>query len=133
MPKIKLIIIDGYTDYDGDWRSHVVEGISDWEDVSDEDYQYIRSNLFRLDIKNGTPVLIRQDEVPIYERIKGIKKAIKAQEDRIKKQEEERKAKAAEAAAKRRAKKLAKDTDALQRLAKENPELFKELAVAING
>lgn len=130
--KIKLVIIDGYTDYDGDWRSQVIEGISDWEEVTEEDYQYIKSNLWRLNIKNGTPVLIRQDEVSIFDRIKDIKKTIKEREEAENKKREEARQKAEERAAVRAAKKLERDRKALERLVTENPDLVKGL-VAINS
>lgn len=130
--KIKLVIIDGYTDYDGDWRSQVIEGISDWEEVTEEDYQYIKSNLWRLNIKNGTPVLIRQDKVSIFDRIKDIKKTIKEREEAENKKREEARQKAEERAAVRAAKKLERDRKALERLVAENPDLVKGL-VAINS
>lgn len=127
MPKIKIIIVDGYYDYDDHWCNRMAEGISDWEEVSDEDYQYIRNNLHHIKLKVGTPIIIQQDDVTVAERIKGIKKTIKKYEDEYNQRIAESKRKAEERAAAKAAKKLERDRKALERLVIENPDLIKDL------
>ena len=57
---------------------------SDWEEISEEDYQLIRNHAWNLGRKNKCQyVLIEDDTLNILDRIKSIK-------DLIKKQEQER-------------------------------------------
>lgn len=128
MPKIKIVISDSYY-YDEEYHHKVVEGISDWEEVTEEDYQFIKNNLHHLNIKKGYPSIIRQDDVSVYERIKDIKGTLAKYQKEFEAKREEEKRKREEAAERRRAKKLARDAAALERLVKENPELVKKLVV----
>lgn len=132
MPKIKIIIADGYYDYDDHWCNRMAEGISDWEDVSDEDYQFISSNIHHLKLKTGgAPVIIQQDSVRVVDRINDIKKTIKKLQDDYNRKIEGEKRKREEVAEKRRMKKIEKDKAALERLIKENPAFIEKLKETI--
>lgn len=133
MRKIKLFrihnnyISDGYDEY-----SQIVlgNGVSEWEECSDDDLNFIKSNMYQLSKKypHDSLVIVEQMNDNIPDIIKGIKsEIIKINEEyEARRQEETRKR--AEAAEKRAAKKLEKDRRALKKLIQSNPDLIKELA-----
>lgn len=133
MRKIKLFrihnnyISDGYDEY-----SQIVlgNGVSEWEECSDDDLNFIKSNMYQLSKKypHDSLVIVEQMNDKIPDIIKGIKaEIIKINEEyEARRQEETRKR--AEAAEKRAAKKLEKDRRALKKLIQSNPDLIKELA-----
>lgn len=123
MPKVKILIAtDSSSDYD-DYYSRVIlrQGITDWEEISDEDLAFLRNNLYHIVDRNvhgysATPILVVQDEVNLVQRIASIKDAIRV--------ENERRAVAEEAARKKReAAKLKKE------LAKKAKTEAEELAL----
>jgi len=134
MRKIKIFTIhDRYVDsYEDDYSTVLGAGVSNWEEVSEEDFQYIKNNLHIL--KNGkndyrnTLVLVEQSPTPIPDMIVGIKKAIEAQERECQKRLDAEKKRREEAALKRATKKLERDKKALAKLIESNPDLIKELA-----
>jgi uncharacterized surface protein with fasciclin (FAS1) repeats len=77
MPKVKIFIAsDSSTDHD-DYYSRVVlrQGITDWEEISDDDLVFLRENLdYIVDPKkygySAIPLIISQDEYNIKKRIK---------------------------------------------------------------
>lgn len=129
MRKIKLFIVhDRYIDYD-ESMTVLSYGISDWDEVSEEDFELIRSNLHLIRPSNYQTVVIveEQNSSAIQECIKDIsatiKKQIKAEADR--KLEAERKR--LEAKERKEAKKLEKNRETLARLIKDNPDLVKQV------
>lgn len=131
MREVKIFrIINQYIhdDYDSYLHSVLREGVSDWEEISDEDFEFIRDNLTRLNFKNGDQLIIVEkidDGVP--NTIKGIKDVINKSIAEAKAREDELKRKKERAAEQRAMKKLERDRKALERLIKENPDLVKEL------
>lgn len=117
MPKVKIVILSShsyYDEYDSYSRNIILSGITDWEDISDEEYKFLLDhNGYHLEqamkLPAGSSVLIiKQDEIPITNRIESITKLIKKMEaDRIK-EEQDRIAKKEAAALARRLKKEAK-------------------------
>lgn len=109
--------------FDDDYYSKklIQDSLSDWEEISDEDYWFLHSNMWRLfkDYQSNydlVPVLLVKDEKSVVQRVTSIKEIIQ--------QEKEKQAKEKAAA---EAKKLEK---AKQRLLKKNlseKELFEEL------
>lgn len=101
MPKVKILIAtDSSSDYD-DYYSRTIlrQGITDWEEISEEDLAFLRNNLYHIVDRNvygysATPILVVQDEVNLVQRIASIKDAIRI--------ENERRAAAEEAARKKR-------------------------------
>jgi hypothetical protein len=89
MPKVKIFIAsDSSTDHD-DYYSRVVlrQGITDWEEISDDDLVFLRENLhYIVDPKkygySAIPLIISQDEYNIIERIDSIKDRIRIETDR---------------------------------------------------
>lgn len=129
MPKIKVFqIYNRYIDeYDGN-ISILSQGVSDWEEVSDEDLQYIRSHFNCLENKTKAQlVLVVQDEINTLGMIKEIKSTIEKMERAETKRKEERKKIEQENIAKKLARKLEKDRNALKALIETNPDLVKEI------
>lgn len=116
MPKVKLIIINSgfsYNDYDEYSADIIRAGITDWEDITDKELEYLNINKYLLSRAFNLPsqmdiMILKQDDRPIIERISSLTSLIKKMEDDRVKEEEARLAKKAAAAESRRLKKLAK-------------------------
>lgn len=107
MPKIKLLLVEEtYYDYDDNYHEAVLKsGITDWEEVSEEDYDFLKRNKFRLKSVDGSNILIvSQDSIPILKRIQDIKDEIQKEIDKAEEEKNKKKKKAEE----NRLKKLAK-------------------------
>lgn len=119
------VYIDEY--YDGGYNQMVLNtGISDWETVTEEEYQYIRNNLSLLNSYRKQSVIIVEKLDNAHEAISDIKAMIrKLERDEEKRKEAERKRKE-EAAEKRAMKKLERDKKALAKLLEANPDLIKD-------
>ncbi len=134
MKKIKLIICHSQHQYDswGDYSDTVnaFTGITDWQEVSDDDFVFIKQNMHYLNRHrdNSSFILIEQDNIGIETRIGAIKDEI----EKLKRAEEKRiadeAAKREAASIARAAKKLERDKKALQKLLEKNPELVNSIA-----
>ena len=127
MKQVKLFIAeDCYTDCYGDGPSTSVirEGVTDWEEISDDDYELLRSNLHRLVNRYGGQqvVLIEKDAVPVKERISSIKQWIADERARLDQEAAKRKAAAEEKALKRALKKAGDEKRLLEELKKKYPD-----------
>lgn len=128
MRTVKIVLVqDCYHDYDDDSSSAILrEGISDWENISNEDYQILKDNFWRL--QHGTyrsdlrPVLIEQDTVAVSKRIDSIKDWVAKERERQEKEEADRKAKAAERAKKKLLKKAGDELKLLEELKAKYPD-----------
>jgi hypothetical protein len=128
--KIKLLVMYGgsYDSYSDEYSNRIFQDISDWEEVSEADFQFIQSNLWRLKYPpGGTFVIVRQDDQAIAARISDIKSEILKMQMAEEKRKAEEQKKKEERAAKRLASKLEKDKVALKKLLEKNPDLFKDL------
>lgn len=115
MPKVKLAILTtaNYSDSFDDYSIGVIrQGIIDWEDISDEDYDFLcrnRGYLLNKVLKipdNSSVLIIKQDEESIPLRISSIRELFdKMEKDRI----EEEKARIAKKEAASRKRKLKKE------------------------
>ena len=120
------MVQDCYHNYDDDSSVILREGISDWENISDEDYQVLKDNFWRL--QHGTyqtdlrPVLIEQDSVPLAKRIINIKELIAQERERQEKEQADRKAKEAERTRKKLLKKAGDEQKLLEELKKKYPD-----------
>ena len=77
MKEVKIVLVhDAYTDYD-DSKGIIQEGVSDWEQISDEDYKLLQQNWWKLcehmNVHNARLVLLEKDSVPVKRRIDSIK------------------------------------------------------------
>lgn len=128
--KIKLILVNGNYDYDDNYTARLGEGISDWEEVTQDEYEFINANLWRLKLTNRNRaddiIIVRQDDISVADRIVGIKKEIEKLAKQEEKRKNEEKLKREEAAAKRAEKKLLKERQILERLIKNNPDIIEQ-------
>jgi hypothetical protein len=97
------IQLDDYGDYYS--RNIIRDSITDWEEISDEDYEFLRKNLYHLFNTAADPGLrpyiLVKDEVPIVQRIQSVRDEIRKFEEQKRKRQEEDERKKAERARKR--------------------------------
>lgn len=81
--KVKIVVVvNSYDNYGDDYNSIVQEGITDWEEISDDDYVFLTKNdhflhkLIEKSHPNGTPKVLVQDDAPVKLRIDSIKEII---------------------------------------------------------
>lgn len=77
MPKAKLFLSN--TNVHSRYEESVIsQGVSDWEDMTDDEINFIQGNLYKLPVpfEGFVYVLIIQPETTILDAIKDIKKAI---------------------------------------------------------
>lgn len=128
--QVKIVLFDKY-EYADDYYDYsslkvIKQGITDWETISDEDYEFIRNNLYYLKRiyhdKPGIasePILIVKDDRPVIDTIKKIKEAIEKTEQDRRAEEEKEAAMKADRARKRQAKKEEKERALLEQLQKK--------------
>ena len=114
---VKIVLVEEPSD-DYYSRKIIRDGITDWEEISDEDYDLLRYNVKRLyDTEyNMEPMLIVKDDVPVIERLKSVKDAIS--KERAKQESEKRKREEA---------KLAREQAKLMKKVNSEKELFEKL------
>lgn len=122
--QVKIILSkEVITSYDDPYNYTLIrDGITDWEEISDEDYDFLRWNLSYLyktyneEYGNLVPMIIVKDDKPVLDRIESIKEFI----EQLKTKEAERKAeeerKKAEKAKKRMMKKVADERALFEQL-----------------
>lgn len=127
--QVKILLSrDVYDGYDDPYsRSILQDGISDWEEISDEDYNFLRNNLYMLSNLyskeyNLSPILVVKDEKPVLNRIESIKEFIKNEQRREAERKAEEERKKTEKAKKRMLKKVADERALFEQL----KEKFKE-------
>lgn len=101
MKKAKLIEVTSLSDYYSECNHTILNGVTDWEDISEDDYKFLSKHLSGRYIEGKQYKLIVQDECPIQERIVSLRALIdkenkqrEAQEKKFAKEQKERKAKA---------------------------------------
>ena len=101
MPKIKIVKVYGYTDYDDDNNIRNMEDFSNWQEVSDEDLAFLKSahgmKVLQNQTKPNVDILIIEDitsEKVINKFITDIKEFTKKEKEKLE-QELELKAKRA--------------------------------------
>lgn len=114
---VKIVLVEETSD-DYYSRKIIRDGITDWEEISDEDYKILRYNVKRLyDTEyNMEPMLIVKDDVPVIERIKSIKDAVA--KERARQEAENRK---------RQEAKLAREQAKLMKKVDSEKALFEKL------
>lgn len=127
MKKVKIVFTQsiGYDDYYGE--EIIRDSLTDWEELSDEDFKLLKSNL-HLIAKNKlgheySPRIIVQDEHPIQYRLESIKKALAELAEKKRIADEQREAKKKIAAEKKRQKEIEK----LKKASDSERELFLQL------
>jgi len=109
MKRIKILMMQDFSD-DEYSRSIVRDSISDWEEVDDEEFKFLKNNFHRMfNLRHDfgyefKPILIVEDDVPPSHRIQDIKKLIKDEQARIAKEKKDREKKKLEREMKKKAK-----------------------------
>ena len=114
---VKIVLVEEASD---DYYSKKIirDGITDWEEISDDDFELLRYNIRRLYDNNHNlePMLIVRDDVPVVDRLKSIKDALAKERE---KQEAERR--------KKEETKLAREQAKLMKKVNSEKELFEKL------
>ena len=120
MPKVRIILVEDY-EYDYDRYSEIVSSITDWEEVTEEEFDFLRNFLYKLKDwpSYSKPKLLRLDDQPISYRISNLRETMKETLERVKKEEEKKKATVRKAAETRRKKLEEKEKAELERLKKK--------------
>lgn len=116
MPKVKLLIttsVASYDEYDSYSADIIRAGLTDWEEITDQEYEYLESKKYylgqALKLRSGEEIVImKQDDRPVIERISSLTAFIKKLEDDRVKEEAARLKKKEDAALARKLKKQAK-------------------------
>lgn len=116
MPKVKIVLTsESGSDYDDYYSQQIIrQGMTDWEEVSQEDLDFLLRNKWRIvdRQKHGPyvhPMVVVMDDEPVLDRIASIKEFVRKEEERQKKEEAERLAKKAAAKLKKELAKKARD------------------------
>lgn len=125
MKQVKIVLTDQTVDdsYGDSYTTIIRDSITDWEEISDDDYELLKDNFWQLQKKyTQNAMLIEKDTVSVIERIASIKEWI--QEERIRQEQEaaKRKAAAEEKALKRMLKKAGDEKRLLEELKKKYPD-----------
>jgi len=84
---VKILLSEDVSVYDYDdymSKSILRESISDWEEISDDDFSFLRDNIWSLRDwpANCKPLLLVKDEMPVMDRITSIKAEIDLEQKR---------------------------------------------------
>lgn len=130
MKEVRIVLVhdlsSGYDDYDSE--TIMREGITDWETISDEDYQLLREHWHRLGPRidpsgNKRPVLLEKDHLPVRARIESIQQWLQEEKARIEREKAAREAQAAERARKKLMKTAEGERKLLEELRKKYPDV----------
>lgn len=116
--KVKILLVQEVDVVDGSYSPQIVrEGVTDWEEISDEDFAFLKKNIHRLypivckNLFYGYKlILATQDDEPLVNRIASIKEVL----EKEKKTAEDYKKKQAAAALKRKKANAAKRVEKLK-------------------
>lgn len=131
MPEVK-IFMSTTSSYDEEWHTvDTINSISDWETITEEEYNLLKNNLYRLFDRSseGYPVLLRKDSVSVHQRITSIKELIAADVEKERKRIEENTKRLKKAAEKREENRLKR----LRRELEKNPELLDAVLADLDG
>ena len=123
--EIKILLVeDRYSNYDDDYTSTTVlrENISDWETVSDEDYELLHKHMhmFVRQLPSGfRPIIVTKDPVRVVDRIVSIKDELAKLKAAQEAEREKRRKEEQDRAKKRMLKKAASELALLEELKKK--------------
>ena len=125
MREVKIVsIVDGYYDsYGDDSFTMLKNDITDWETISDEDFDLLHRNLHLIARKvNDRVVIVEKDRVLVVERIKSIKEWLANEKAKQEEERRKRSEKNAELAKKKMLKKAGDERKLLEELKKKYPD-----------
>jgi hypothetical protein len=123
MKRVKIVLYDTLYDED-DWNTQniIKDGICDWEEITDEQYQYLQLNLnnlskeFKKEFGYGYLGIVVQDDKPVQYRINSIKEFIDLQLAKIEERQKLLAKKKKEAAEKKAEKKALEEKEVYLKL-----------------
>jgi hypothetical protein len=126
MKEVKIVLVhDAYTDYD-DSKAIMQQGVSDWETISDEDYQLLQQNWWKLcqdlNVNNARLVLLEKDSVPVKMRLESIRAWIAQEKAKAEREAQIKRDKAQARALKKLAADAASEKRLLEELKKKYPD-----------
>ena len=126
MKEVRIVLVyDAYSEYE-DSNGILQDGVSDWEQISDDDYKLLKNNwaniTSKLNVNNARPVLLEKDSVPVKVRIDSIKSWIQQERDRQENEAQERKNKAAARAMQKLLKNAESERKLLDELKRKYPD-----------
>lgn len=105
MPKVKILLSSDHWS-DDDYHTTILrQGLTDWEEITDEELKELKSGLFlvaRKHFGNLTPIVVVQSEEPVLNTLAAIRAEWKRIDSERKKQQEEEARKREERKAKRK-------------------------------
>ena len=126
MKQVKLILSSTRIDdeYGDEYSTIVTDSISDWETISDDEYQLLKDNMYRLQHSyTNNVVLLEKDSVPVIHRIASIREWIQAEREKDEKEKAERQAQQLERARKKMLKKAGDELKLLEELRAKYPDV----------
>lgn len=119
MPRVKLFRIYNRDVSNDDYfsrTSYLGEGITDWEEISDDDFKFLEQNLYRtINHTFFTAVIVEDITHTIHDQIKTIKGFITKERNRILQEEQKEKDRKNRAAEKRKETALKKAKELLEK------------------
>ena len=128
MKEVRVVLVhDSYADYDDVSNSIMREGITDWEQVSDEELKLLKHNWWRFGqdasrADNARLVLLEKDVVPVQTRINSIRQWLKEEKDRLDREETARRRQADERLKKKLLKTAESERKLLEKLREKYPD-----------
>lgn len=123
MHKIKLFWIDENYSEDQSVMWSLRDHITDWEEVSNEDYRLLQQWKWKLEHEVGQRVVIvEQDPTPVVARIKNIRDWLAEKQREKEQQENKRIEQAAERARKKGLKQSKREIELLKKLQEKYPD-----------
>lgn len=129
MREVRIVLLhDLYTDYnDNESQAVIRDGVSDWEQITDEEYCLLKDNWWRLthhlgNHDNGRPMLLEKDGVPVRQRIDSIREWVQQEQEKIQAEKAAKQAQAEERARKKLLKNAESERRLLEELRKKYPD-----------
>jgi len=123
MHKIKLFWIEENYSEDQSVMGSLRDPITDWEEVSNEDYRLLQQWKWKLEDEVGQRVVIvEQDPTPVVARIKNIRDWLAEKQREKEQQEKKRIEQAAERARKKLLKQSESEIELLKKLKEKYPD-----------
>ena len=129
MKEVRIVLVhdlsSGYDDDDS--QSAIKEGVTDWEQVSDEEYRLLKDHWWRLSHEmgayaRGRPVLLEKDSEPVKQRIGSIREWVRKEQERVQAESAAKRAKVEERARKKLLKDAESELKLLEELRKKYPD-----------
>lgn len=128
MKEVRIIAVhDHYNEYDEVSQTIMREGITDWEQVSDDEFKLLKQHWWRIgqeygcNIDGARLVLIEKDPTPVHKRINSIREWLNQEQARQAREEAVRQQQAQERLRKKLLKTAENERKLLEKLREKYP------------